>query len=73
MQMTWASKIEQKGRTEGRQEGRQEVVKHLLGVRFGPLSESVLTHIDRLTSPERLDQLVVDILSAQSLDDLKLS
>jgi hypothetical protein len=82
MWMTWSERMKEEGRKEGvrlgRQEGRQEgqqkgmrdVLLHLLGQRFGPLSEGIRAQVESITSTRRLTSLAGKVLTARSLGDL---
>ncbi|HEV3440645.1 MAG TPA: hypothetical protein VG122_25035 [Gemmata sp.] len=59
------------GKAEGKIEERREMVLFLLGEKFGPLTSEVQQRITDLT-PERLRQLLVDIVKAPSLKELHL-
>jgi predicted transposase YdaD len=61
----------QQGREEGRQEGRQEGLFLLLERKFGELPATVRQRIRKIQSAEQLDALLVAVLDAKSLDDLR--
>jgi hypothetical protein len=56
---------------KGLQQGQRTMLKKLLEARFGPLSASGRERLDVLSS-ERLETLAVELLSAQSLQELGL-
>jgi len=59
----------EEGRMEGRVEGRREVLRALIAVKFGPLTDEVLAGINRLTEPQ-IDRIATSILTANTLDEL---
>jgi predicted transposase YdaD len=89
MTMTWADRMEEKGRQEGirtgreegrqegRQEGRREALRDVLllqlGRRFGPLPAGIRQRVEAIASMERLTRLSEQILIARSLDEMELS
>ncbi len=68
MRLTWADKL----RKEGREQGAQETLLHLLGVRFGPLSEDVKRRVEGISSVDRLNDIVEQALAAHSLEEIRL-
>ena len=84
MRMTWAEKLEAKGRDigvemgkkegleKGREEGFRQILLRQLGARFGPLSEDVKRRIEAIGSVERLNQIADQILVAHSLEEMGL-
>ena len=84
IRMTWADEMKAIGREEGitigkqegvalgREEGIRKTVLRLLGRRFGPLPDGVRRRVEAIRSVERLDQIVDQILVAQSLEELGL-
>ncbi|HEX7181993.1 MAG TPA: DUF4351 domain-containing protein [Thermoanaerobaculia bacterium] len=74
--MTWADEMKAIGRQEGvalgREEGVRKTVLRQLGLRFGPLPDSVRRRVEAIRSVERLDQIADQILVAQSLEELGL-
>ena len=68
MRMTWAEKLEEKGREQG---VRQTLLRQL-GLRFGPVSEDVRRRIEAIGSVERLNQIAEQILVARSLEEMGL-
>ena len=59
------------GRLLGVLEGQILVLRRQLQSKFGPLSSGIITRLEAMP-PERLEQLEMDILTAQSLEDLGL-
>jgi hypothetical protein len=72
MQLTWAEKMEAKGRTEAL-ETLRTVVLHQLEQRFGPLPERTRRRVGRLRSLRSLRGIAEQVLVANSLRDLGLS
>jgi len=84
MRMTWAEKLEAKGRDigvelgkqegmeKGREEGFRQILLRQLGARFGPLSEDVKRRVEAIGSVERLNQIADQILVAHSLEEMGL-
>jgi predicted transposase YdaD len=70
--MTWAEKLEEKGRVEGREQGVRQTLLRQLGLRFGPISEDVRRRIEAIGSLERLNQIAEQILVARSLEEMGL-
>jgi hypothetical protein len=68
MRMTWAEKLEEKGR----EQGVRQTLLRLLGLRFGPISEDVRRRIEAIGSVERLNQIAEQILVAHSLEEMGL-
>jgi len=64
MKLTWADQL--------RKEGAQEALLHLLGVRFGPLSDDVKRRVEGISSMERLNTIVEQALAAHSLEEIGL-
>jgi len=58
MRLTWADKLRREGLEMGREQGAQETLLHLLGVRFGPLSEDVKRRVEWISSVDRLNAIV---------------
>jgi hypothetical protein len=67
MMMTWADRMKE----EGREEGMQNLVLHLLGERFGRLSERIQHRVKAITGDE-LRELASRIAQASSLKELGL-
>ena len=57
---------------QGRLLEKREDVRKLLDKKFGPLPQDVLAHIEAL-SVERLDEILLAILDAKSLDEVGLT
>ncbi len=76
MQMTWADKLEAKGRQEGRQEGRQrglqEALLRLSEQRFGALPAAFRQRVETIDSDEKLTHLLDLILLVKSRQELDL-
>ena len=73
MELTWAGKIEKKGREQGRLDGARSVLIRLLEHRFGPLPGRVRNRVESLDDPQELELLSERLLDAKSLADLELS
>ncbi len=80
MQMTWAEKVENKGRKEGREEGRiegmlegkREALLRLLTAKFGPLPDDTASQVRACQSLPELDRYLDQVLVAGSLAEMKL-
>jgi hypothetical protein len=87
MQLTWSERIRREGllegRKEGRQEGRQEglaaavrslknIVFRLLSQRFGSVPAKVRRRIEAIDAVEPLERIAGEVLTAPSLDAVKL-
>jgi hypothetical protein len=84
MMMTWADRMKEEGREEGHKEGREEghkegreegmqnLVLHLLGERFGRLSERIRRRVKAITSGDELRKLASRIPKGSSLKELGL-
>ncbi|MEU8899839.1 DUF4351 domain-containing protein [Nocardia sp. NPDC048505] len=64
--MTTAEQLRAEGRAQGRAEGTAGVLIKQLTLKFGPLSEPVVSAIEN-ASPEQLDRWVARVLTADSL------
>lgn len=81
MELTWAGKIEAKGREQGREQGRVEgslaatrrLVLRQLEHRFGSLSKQTRNRVEALNDQQELDRLSERLLDAGSLAELGLS
>jgi hypothetical protein len=73
MRMTWAEKLEAKGREQGVEQGVRQTLLRQLGLRFGPLNEEVKRRIESIRSVERLSQMTEQILVARSLEEMGLA
>jgi hypothetical protein len=72
MQLTWAEKIEEKGRKEGLLEGKREALLQLLTRKFGPLPEKTVSQVRAVDSPKKLDRYLNRVLAASSLAEMGL-
>ncbi|GMR24277.1 MAG: hypothetical protein BMS9Abin37_2799 [Acidobacteriota bacterium] len=74
--MTWAEKFEQKGLEKGREEGlltgKRETLLRLFSAKFGTVSEATTARVEAIDSVEELDALLERVLTASSLEDMKL-
>ena len=68
MDVNWADQL----RLDGRAEGKRDTLKRLLAAKFGPLTKEVEACIDAVESGEELDGYLVRVLTAESLDDVRL-
>ncbi len=71
MVQSYAQVLVAKGRAEGRAEGQAEALLILLEFRFGQLPSHVYAAIKALPA-ERLKELICQVTTAQSLDELHL-
>jgi hypothetical protein len=75
--MTWADKIRAEGWRDGLEQGREQgarrILLRLLGLRFGPLPETVRRRVDAIDSLEMLTDLAGRVLSARSIEDLGIA
>ncbi len=75
MELTWADKLVEKGREEGRGvgviEGKRETLLRLLAAKFGDLPREIAAKAEAMSAAE-LDFVVDRLLTATTLDDLKL-
>ncbi|HEX4073005.1 MAG TPA: DUF4351 domain-containing protein [Planctomycetaceae bacterium] len=55
----------------GIEQGERRLTLRLLDAKFGPLSPNVKQQVEAL-SPERVSRLQLDLLKAQSLEELHL-
>ncbi len=80
LELTWAEKLMEKGREEGREEGREtglidgkrETLLSLLTAKFGPLAEGVTKRVESIDSLDTLDAMLQRVLTATSLENMKL-
>jgi hypothetical protein len=72
VELTWAEKLEQKGREEGLLAGKREVLLRFLTAKFGPLPEWAKERIDVVDSMDELDGYLDRVLVASSLEDMEL-
>lgn len=66
-----AQGIEQ-GIKQGETQAKQEVILKMIRLRFDSVPESVTSQITRIRSLSRLDALVENVLTAQTLDEIDL-
>ncbi len=72
MSMTWAERMVAQGREEGREQGARKIVLHLLGERFGTVSDRVRRQIEEIESLDSLADLAGRVLKARSLKEIGL-
>lgn len=78
--MTWAERLEQKGVEKGLEKGREaglltgkrETLLRQLSAKFGALPKELRTRVEAIESVDAPDVLLERVLSATSLEDLKL-
>ncbi|MFP3941248.1 MAG: Rpn family recombination-promoting nuclease/putative transposase [Thermoanaerobaculia bacterium] len=74
MEMTWADRLEARGREEGRQEGRldgmRSLLLNLIEHRFEAVPPQTRGRINSITSPDELARLADRVLDARSVEDL---
>ena len=67
---------EKRGLTKGRKEGRKEALQNslilLIEKRFGCQDERIKEQVRRIRSVKKLESLMVQILDAESIDELGL-
>jgi hypothetical protein len=67
---------EKRGIQKGRKEGRKEALQHslilLIEKRFGSPDERIKEQVRRIRSVKKLESLMVQILDAESIDELDL-
>lgn len=61
----------QEGREEGRAEGRRRLILDLIATKYGPLTDAVVERVNAL-SPSELDRVGREILTANTLEELRL-
>jgi hypothetical protein len=73
--MPYVSSFERRATEQGLQQGLQQahqtvlrMLSHVLAHRFGPLPQSIITKLDKL-STEQLERLADNALTAKSLDE----
>jgi hypothetical protein len=59
-------------RRQGRLEGMRELLLHTIERRFGPLAEEKRHRVEAITSPARLKRLADKVLTAGSLEEMRL-
>jgi hypothetical protein len=75
MATTWAERLEAKGREEGLQEGfkaMRDLLLRQLEQRFGPLPNDFREQVETISSLKHLTQLGQRVLTARSLESLRL-
>ena len=60
------------GIEQGETQAKQEVILKMIRLRFDSVPESVTSQITRIRSLSRLDSLVENVLTAQTLDEIDL-
>ena len=60
------------GIEQGETQAKQEVILKMIRLRFDSVPESVTSQITRIRSISRLDSLVENVLTAQTLDEIDL-
>jgi hypothetical protein len=72
MVTTYEKRGIQKGRKEGRKEALQYSLILLIEKRFGSPDERIKEQVRRIRSVKKLESLMVQILDAESIDELGL-
>jgi predicted transposase YdaD len=80
VELSWAEELEEKGLKKGlekglekgREDGKRETLLRQLSAKFGRLSVAARTRVEAIDSVDELDALLERILTATSLDDMKL-
>ena len=80
VELSWAEKLEQKGLEKGREQGREEgllagkreTLTRLMTAKFGALPDAETEYIEAIESLGELDALLERVLTATSLDEMKL-
>ena len=67
-----AEKAHMRGHVEGRVEGQQDTTLRMLSLKFGDLPPSFVTRVQAITDPTLLDNLLVQAMTAETLNDIKL-
>ena len=74
MAQTMAERLIERGIEQGIEQGetraKQEVILKMIRLRFDSVPESVTSQITRIRSLSRLDALVENVLTAQTLDEI---
>lgn len=70
MAQTTAEFLIEQGKVEGRAEGKQEAVLKLLQLRFQNVPEVLSREISNIHNLSRLDTLLEQAMTAQSLDEI---
>lgn len=73
MEMTWAERIEEKGRIEGRVEGMRSLVLHLAERRWDGVDEAVRRRIGAIESTDELARLHDRLLTAATPEEAGLA
>jgi hypothetical protein len=69
VELTWADELRQ----EGVIQGKRDTLKRLLTAKFGPLPSEFQARIEAVSSGEELDRYLERVLTADTLEELKLS
>jgi len=69
---TWVTQALRQGREEGREEGKRELLLHLLRAKFPGLPADIEARIRSIADEDQLEQLSIQVLSAEKLADLEL-
>ncbi len=72
VELTWAEKLMEKGRAVGVIDGKREALLRQLAAKFGPLSEVATARVEAIESLDELDGLLERVLTAASLEDMKI-
>jgi hypothetical protein len=72
MAQTAAEAWLEEGKVKGRLEANRATLKRQLTAKFGPLPAALQERIDATLDPGRLDAALDQVLTLQSLDELKL-
>jgi hypothetical protein len=70
--MEFITSWQQKGRTEGILRSRREVLLSLLNEKFGTLPQTTSQRIQTIESIEKLDQLLRQLIHANSIAEMGL-
>ena len=74
MAQTMAEYLVEQGIEQGIEQGatqaKQEIILRMIRLRFDPVPESVTSQITRIRSHSRLDSLVENVMTAQTLDEI---
>ena len=68
MAQTMAEHLIERGETQG----KQEVILKMIRLRFDSVPETVTSQITQIRSHSRLDALVENVMTAQTLDEIDL-
>ena len=72
MEMTWLDRALYQGQQTGEFKGKRDMLLYQLKAKFGELSQDVQAKIDGIAEHSLLDQLSLQILTANSLAELSL-